>query len=65
MQTMNRHTFVETQTQLLTFYKFHGGVSGMRAADSRSISSPYPDRDSHAIRHVTYNFPLAIILKSY
>ena len=30
----------------------------MRAADFRSISRPYPDRDSHAIRHVTYNFPL-------
>ena len=35
----------------------------MRAADFRSISCPYPDRDSHAIRHATYNFPLTPSLK--
>jgi hypothetical protein len=43
---------------MVTFCIFHKGFSGMPAAVFRSISRPYPDRDSHANPYVTCNFPL-------
>ena len=42
----------------LTFCIFHKDLNGMRAAVFRSISRPYPDRDSHANPYVTCNLPL-------
>ena len=50
---------------MLTFYKCNSGFSGMPAADSRSFSRHYHDRESHAIHCYTYNFPLAVRQKRY